>query len=145
MTNKNILIIDDNYDKVQGIVRALNNSEVEITSVQSSRCALKKLRATQFDLLVLDLQLPEDLGEDIDPTGGLKLLKYIEDSNIIKKPKHILGFTAHQDSYDASINDFNSRGWALHLSKGDFGVVASVITSQLNYSHNENFECDVAI
>ncbi|EGQ8088681.1 response regulator [Vibrio vulnificus] len=145
MTNKKILIVDDNYGKVQGIVRALNNNDVEITSVQSSRCAVKELRATQFDLLVLDLQLPEALGEDVDPTGGLKLLKYIEDSNIIKKPKHILGFTAHQDSYDTSINDFSSRGWALHLSKGDFGVVASVITSQLNYSHNENFECDVAI
>ncbi|MEF1341561.1 response regulator, partial [Vibrio rotiferianus] len=81
MTNKKILIVDDNYDKVQGIARALNNSEVEITSVQSSRCAVKELRATQFDLLVLDLQLPEALGEDVDPTGGLNLLKYIEDSN----------------------------------------------------------------
>ncbi|HIF9443837.1 TPA: response regulator [Photobacterium damselae] len=145
MTSKKILIVDDNYDKVQGIARALNNSEVDIKSVQSSRCALKEMRVIQFDLLVLDLQLPEALGEDVDPTGGLNLLKYIEDSNIIKKPKHILGFTAHQDSYDTSIADFSSRGWALHLFKGNFSAVASVITSQLNYSHNENFECDVAI
>lgn len=145
MTKKNILIVDDNYDKVLGIAKALSDSEIEITSVQSSRCAVIKMKSTQFDLLVLDLQLPEALGEDVDPTGGLNLLKYIEENKIIEKPKHILGFTAHQDSYDKSIDDFSSRGWALHLSKGDFGVIASVITSQLNYSHNENFECDVAI
>lgn len=145
MYKNRILIVDDNYEKVQGVARSLESDRVEIISVQSSRCALRELKKSKFDLLVLDLQLPEALGEDIEPSGGINLLKYIEESQIIKKPKHILGFTAHQDSYEASIDEFNSRGWALHLSKGDFSVIASVITSQLNYSHNDQFDCDVAI
>lgn len=144
MTPK-VLIVDDNYEKVQGIAKAIRSSSIDIKSVQSSRCALKEMRSTQYDLLVLDLQLPEALGEDVDSTGGLNLLKFIENNDFIKKPKHILGFTAHQDSYDAAINDFDTRGWVLHLSTGDFTRIASVITSQLDYSHSDQVECDVAI
>lgn len=145
MSTYNILIVDDNYEKVQGIVKSLKSNDIAITSVQSSRCAIKELKKLQFDMLVLDLQLPEDLGDDIDPTAGLKLLRFIQCNSSIQKPKHILGFTAHQGSYDESINEFNAKGWALHLSKGDFSVIASVIMSQLNYTYSEQFDCDIAI
>ncbi|MGF1838647.1 response regulator [Vibrio atlanticus] len=145
MSKPRILIVDDNYEKVQGIVSSLSSQNIEVKTVPSSRCALLELRDVQYDLLVLDLQIPEALGEEIDQSGGVKLLKNIEGNNLIKKPSHILGFTAHQDSHNEAINEFESRGWALHLSKGDFNLIASIITSQIKYSYPEQFDCDVAI
>ncbi|CAH0527967.1 hypothetical protein R7R25_04300 [Vibrio sp. 2026] len=145
MAKAKILVVDDNYEKVQGIAASLKEFNFEIKTVLSARCALMELKSTKYELLVLDLQIPEALGEDIDPDGGVKLLRNIADNVMIKKPKHILGFTSHQDSFQSSKNEFDSRGWLLHLFNGDFDVIKSAICSQLQYSATNSDFCDVVI
>lgn len=145
MSKPTILIVDDNYSKIQGITAALKDFDFDFDTVLSSRCALQKMKVHQFDLLVIDLQIPEALGEDIDQEGGLKLLKNIPYNPLIKKPRHIVGFTSHKDSYDQCKDDFESSGWSIHLFNGDYDLIKSVITSQIDYSNNGKVSCDIAI
>lgn len=145
MVNSKILIVDDNYNKIQGIVASLAGLNIETEIALSSKCALSKLKNTQFDLLIIDLQIPEVLGEEISLEGGAKLLRNITKNTRIKKPTYIIGFTSHSDSYNSFKKEFDSSGWSLHMFDGDFTAIQSVIINQLRYITRKEIHCDVAI
>ncbi|MBT8499567.1 hypothetical protein DH20_07410 [Pantoea agglomerans] len=97
------LIVDDQYeDKAQIIASILMSiGEPDFDLVVDAKNAIKSLTSVKYDLLILDLQIPEVLGEDAKNDGGTQLLKFIELNESIKKPTVVLGITSHKDAYDS--------------------------------------------
>ncbi|EFI4642480.1 hypothetical protein GXH13_23410, partial [Escherichia coli] len=87
------LIVDDQYeDKAQIIASILKSiGENDFDLVVDAKKAIKSMTSVKYDLLILDLQIPEVLGEDAKNDGGTQLLKYIELNELIIKPTVVLG------------------------------------------------------
>lgn len=141
-----ILIVDDNYESVKLILTDLNIDVHTIKDhVSTSKEALKKLKESEYDLLIIDLQIPETIGEDVDPAGGMKLLEYVDSIDDINKPIHILGYTSHKESYDLCKDTFYSMGWSLILKTEDSSIVKKIIEAKLRHARNPNQKYDVCI
>ncbi|HBQ3196426.1 TPA: hypothetical protein L7V93_005388, partial [Klebsiella variicola subsp. variicola] len=115
------LIVDDQYeDKAKVVAGILSQiGETDFNLVVDAKNAIKSMCAEKFDLLILDLQIPDVLGEDAKNDGGIQLLQYIELNETIFKPTVVLGITSHRDAYDHSFNFFQKRGWSLILGVDD--------------------------
>lgn len=123
------LIVDDQYeDKAQIIASILMSiGEPDFDLVVDAKNAIKSLNSVKYDLLILDLQIPEVLGEDAKNDGGTQLLKFIELNESIKKPTVVLGITSHKDAYDSCSEFFKKRGWSLILGVDDQEQISSVL------------------
>lgn len=126
------LIVDDQYeDKAQviaGVLKRVGASEIEL--VASAKDALKRMRGEKYDLLVLDLQIPDELGLDATPQGGKQLLEYVELNPEIHRPSIVVAITSHQEAYDLCEEFFRSRGWSLLLGVEDEDMLYSVLSTQ---------------
>lgn len=123
------LIVDDQYeDKAQIIASILKSiGENDFDLVVDAKKAIKSMTSVKYDLLILDLQIPEVLGEDAKNDGGTQLLKYIELNELIIKPTVVLGITSHKDAYDSCFDFFKKRGWSLILGVDDQEQISSVL------------------
>ncbi|WPX20104.1 hypothetical protein RHM58_09250 [Pseudomonas sp. 10S4] len=71
-----ILIIDDEYTKISAIseVAMAFDDSVIIEHASTSNEARRKLQAAEYDLLIIDLNLPAALGSSPTRNGGLDFL-----------------------------------------------------------------------
>lgn len=138
------LIVDDQYeDKAKVIASVLQRVGVsDIDLVADSKNAIKLMSNTKYDLLILDLQIPEVLGEDAQPNGGTQLLEYIEVNRAIQKPTVVLGVTSHTDSFESSQDFFRKRGWSLILGVEDEDRIFSILSTMKAHvtKSNNNFD-----
>lgn len=135
------LIVDDQYeDKAKVIASILTNiGESDFNLVVDAKNAIKAMRSEKYDVLILDLQIPEVLGEDAKNDGGTQLLQYIELNESIKKPTVVLGITSHKDAYDSCFSFFQKRGWSLILGVDDQEHISSVLkTMKVHVTTLEN-------
>ncbi|PFI96862.1 hypothetical protein COI88_27930 [Bacillus cereus] len=98
-----VLVIDDDGNKTGTIRRELTNfqflNDSDIETAQCSLDGLKALRKSQFDVIILDINLPYRFGDRPDPEGGLKLLqRAMGDRRKYKLPKEVIGLTEHDSS-----------------------------------------------
>lgn len=112
------LIVDDQYeDKAQIIASILKSiGEDDFDLVVDAKKAIRSMTSIKYDLLILDLQIPEVLGEDAKNDGGTQLLKYIELNESIIKPTVVLGITSHRDAYDSCFDFFKKEDGLLSLA-----------------------------
>ncbi|MGK4151934.1 hypothetical protein AB0X74_04550 [Kurthia gibsonii] len=95
------LIVDDNHKKVKEIRDCLVSVGIQIedidvvTDIVEGR---KKLKSVFYDLLILDIQIPERVGENPLINGGLQILELLKDRYRYKKPGYIIGLTEFSDS-----------------------------------------------
>lgn len=114
-----ILVVDDNYTKVKKIhsLLEISNSDDELIDVRSSWEALETLKKIDFDIVVIDIYIPELIGEEVSPEGGVDLLHQIELSHDIFPPKFILGLTQHSEDFQKLQSAFSSYGWMVFLDE----------------------------
>ena len=62
---KNVLIVEDNELNLEVLVGVLRVFDVELTSAETGTKGLDAVQSAKFDLVLLDLQLPELDGEAI--------------------------------------------------------------------------------
>lgn len=142
----NILVVDDQYDKVKNIISLLGVKEtIDFEHVTNSKDALRMLKTVKFDIIIIDLQIPEALGEEINPNGGRKLLEYIDQNTDLNRPTHILGLTSHIDSYNEAISSFQSRGWSLILGMDDKELIKNIISAKVRHAVNPPKNYEIAI
>ncbi|GAB6097205.1 response regulator [Desulfatiferula olefinivorans] len=141
-----ILIIDDNYDHVQKIIKTINNEiDANFEHATNSRDALKKIKGQLYDILIIDIQIPDELGGDINPYGGKDLLDYIYLNEELIKPTHILGITSHKDSYNDCIDSFTSMGWSLSCNFDDIESIKKIICAKAKHVISPPKSYDIAI
>lgn len=141
-----ILIVDDEYEKVKIIMDLLKGEfDVDFEHVSNSKDAIKKIINVKFDLLIIDIQIPPALGESIDPYGGRQLLEYIDINDDLIRPTHILGLTAHDESYQKSKKIFYDQGWSLICGTENTELIKSIIVAKIRHAVDPPQRYDVAI
>jgi nucleoside phosphorylase len=112
-----ILIVEDNSHKRENIKTAIldagNIKEDSVLIAGSVKEAKKFIYDQYFDLMILDLVLPIESGEDADAKNGVGFLETIHSSPMIKPPIHIIGLTSFSDKIADYRDQFNSRLWHL--------------------------------
>lgn len=61
----NILLVEDDLSLIDGLVFSLNKNGLQVDVVRTVKAALAQLSTTQYDLLILDLTLPDGTGFEI--------------------------------------------------------------------------------
>lgn len=61
----NILLVEDDLSLIDGLVFSLNKNGFQVDVVRTVEAALAQLSITQYDLLLLDLTLPDGTGFEI--------------------------------------------------------------------------------
>jgi signal transduction histidine kinase/DNA-binding response OmpR family regulator/CHASE3 domain sensor protein len=62
---KRVLLVEDDDLQRESIARLIGDEDIEITAVGLAQDALEKLRTTIYDCMVIDLKLPDMLGNDL--------------------------------------------------------------------------------
>lgn len=111
-----ILIVDDDSEKIKNVCEIINEFPDHLVAVDYElevKKALHRLQEKQYDLLILDIKLPKQIGSTTIDDGGVYLLQNINDTNCVKKPLHIIGFTSYDDSMGNHTKMFIANTWAL--------------------------------
>lgn len=141
-----VLILDDQYEKTKIFVNTFNEiGAFEIQTVTNSKDALNFLTRNQCDILVLDLKVPDYLGADINPKGGVEFLDFLEQNERYCKPTHILAATSHKDAYDEFEKYFSDRGWKLFYSPESSDELRTILETMALHSPGGNSSYDVVI
>lgn len=142
------IIVDDQYDsKTRIVASVLDALNVDVKHVSSAKQAIDEMLTCQFNILILDMQIPQRLGDEIDPNGGTSLLKFIELNERIKKPTFVLGVTSHPEAYEISLDFFKDRGWTLLCDQeGSLeSKLRSILQTQISHLKERQSNCDVFI
>lgn len=141
-----VLIVDDQYEgKAKYLSRILASmSGVDFQHVSSAKEALRHMKENAYELLIIDLQIPSEPGQDVDMLGGKSLLEFIELRQDILKPSKILALTAHADSYNQCIEFFSRRGWTLLLDASE-AQLSELLRAQLMQTSMDDTRYDIAI
>ena len=90
-----VLIVDDNTDKIKEITKVFNKKNWEIDTSTGSVEAMKKLKETEYDLLILDLIIPKKIGvDDVNLKNSIDLLERIKKGKGLMEPKNKVALTA---------------------------------------------------
>lgn len=112
-----ILIVEDDLKKLASIQCVIAPITQEIHGrVETACCSIEArdwLSRRQFDILILDLLLPNRPDDTPEPDGGATLLDEISVSKTLIKPGYVIGLTSHEDAFTKSIGTFNSYLWTL--------------------------------
>lgn len=134
MKSFSILVVDDTYEKVRLVGEVTNRLlGCEIESSTNTREALEKLKDKYYDLLIVDMNLPEFIGESPSLVTGTELISSLFQMDRFKKPLAIVAVTSHADAYEASEKKLIKLGVPLILIKNDDSELKTVISSKVNY------------
>jgi CheY-like chemotaxis protein len=95
----NILLVDDSNDKVANIIKVIREISAKITVdvVIDFVSAQQHLISVQYDLLILDINLPIRVGEKPSLETGKNLLNEINRKSNIQSPYFIISLTQYSD------------------------------------------------
>lgn len=94
-----LLMVEDNPVSAKIVGVMLNKLELEYQHVQTGEAALNSVRAEDFDIILMDCELPDESG--FDTTRKIRALeknrKQQDPLNMNKKPISIIALTAYDD------------------------------------------------
>jgi nucleoside phosphorylase/CheY-like chemotaxis protein len=142
-----ILVVEDKYEKIQKIHAVFENKKPEIKSCPSASQAKYILERDYYDIIIIDIQIPDIDGGDISPNGGVDLLSYIENSEDIKKPGYIIGLTSYTANSKELKYEFEKFGWHLYNINTDFEIWSRILNNRMISVINNkyNYSADIAI
>lgn len=107
-----ILVVEDNYEKIKMVHDVFKNSDKPvIETVASVSEAVFLMTENQYELVVLDVQIPDIEGGEVNPMGGAELLNQIECCHDINIPKYLIGVSRFVS--EESKDEFSRHGWML--------------------------------
>lgn len=122
-----ILIIEDTESKISRIktvIEANCGIPVEnLTIARSINAGRLLLCENEYDLLILDLVLPLNDGEEPDQEESPKFIDEIYSNNLINIPNQIIGLTQHDSYFNDLKVRFEDKVWYLvkyEISKNDW-------------------------
>jgi nucleoside phosphorylase len=131
-----ILLVDDEFEKAQSIIAALSEAglgENNLIHRSNSREARQALQHTEFDLILIDLNLPEMLGAPPKRDGGLEFFDLLMLDSKIRLPKAVLFITAKEELLGAAEAEAFKRGAQLCLYSLTDNRWKSILLSKIRY------------
>lgn len=106
-----ILIIDDTPEKISTLRDLIKESGINTEPIiaHDFREAMAKMGETLFDLVILDLNIPKNWGEDSNPENAITLMKLIHHDEDLFCPMSLIGLTRLEDieKYQNSFDKFS--------------------------------------
>jgi len=97
---KKILVIDDEELITKSLLKLLKNEGYEATIARSGKEALEKVKATDFDLVISDVRMP-----DMDGIETIKQIRgYLEKADKKPIPEVLITGYADVDKYQAAMH-----------------------------------------
>lgn len=95
----NILLVDDSNDKVANVIKVIReiSDKITVDVVIDFISAQKYLMTSQYELLILDINLPIRVGEKPSLETGKNLLSEINRKSNLKSPYFIISLTQHSE------------------------------------------------
>lgn len=109
-------VVDDDDVKraeLANLIREAGGSGTQVREASSKAGARRLLNAERFDLLVLDIALPELDGEDPQLDGGIALLDEVISNARFNMPAQVIGVTAREDVYQTAAARFGGELWSV--------------------------------
>ena len=114
-----ILIIDDKDAKIdalrQVITPLFTDDTVVIDEAHTIAEGRDMMREHTYDLLILDMVIPELDGDEPSRTAGADFLNELYDNDSIQKPLQIIGLTEYEAEFNQQQVEFRDRLWYLLL------------------------------
>lgn len=141
-----ILIVDDNSTKVAEIKQVL----YEYPEIKDSICVVsdanngrRVVEEQKFDLMILDLVLPNDFGDVERPENGVDFLREIMLDPNKKCPFHILGITGKPEYINDFTEKFKEHLWFLIEYKSGVESWKSLLRNKIEYLIQSKTEIQV--
>lgn len=152
-----LLVVEDNQDKLRHILSGLSTIDgcalENIDKARDAQEAKLLLRANTYDLMILDIALPESSDKDPTPNGGIELFEEILERDIYFTPREVVGLTAFAD-YKAQAShcldaelwttlEYNpaDESWLIPLSR----KIKHIIKSKNTQQSDQSYETDICI
>lgn len=136
MISVRIILVDDQVDKASSIVSPLkerHGNAVEIVHVSNAVDARKRMRQQRFDMALIDVNLPESLGDAPSPDSGFELLDMLKVDNKVILPDEILFVTAQEDLQHEAIAKAASRGASLYFHSAEDNAWIDILVGRVGY------------
>lgn len=111
----NILIVYDDAEKIQEIKKVLEpkcTGNINLIVANCINSAKRELKKNNFDIMILDIYLPQTFGETPQQDGGMRLLKTIKDSKFYSYPRYVISIS----KYEQSTTSFSSSEGKIHTA-----------------------------
>lgn len=116
-----VLIMEDDSLKKDRILKVItDNCKIPVENIDwapSVNCGRKELIVKNYDLLLLDLVMPINDGEEPDYNQSPKFIDELYSNDMINIPNHIIGFSQHDELVDRQIEKYRDK--LSHLIKFD--------------------------
>lgn len=151
-----ILIVDDNDSKVKQICTILNEIGIldeNIVRTASIIDAKRELSKTKYDVLLLDLVLPNHMDTLPEEDGGINLLREVLSLEIYKMPRRIFALSefdeaiqrvntiAHELSFTAIKYDATSDEWRSRLKNYIELIIQMEMEDEKDYDYDAVIIC----
>ena len=105
-----ILVIDDRPEKIERVKKVLVErcalQEENINVAESVSSGIKEIKSRFYDLVILDLNLPQFDRETATEDGGMSLLKMLKADSNVKPPLQIICLTEYANIVDNQRSEF---------------------------------------
>jgi nucleoside phosphorylase/CheY-like chemotaxis protein len=111
-----ILVVEDQQNKKQLIIHQLTSSGIPLASIAHTDNvvdAKRLIKKNRYDLLILDINLPDRADCQPSKGAGLKILEFIKNNHQAKSPTYIFGMTALEEEFAEASLSFSSALWKL--------------------------------
>ncbi len=131
LKNMNILVVDDNNINLKVATTLLTNEGANVVTAKSGMQAINTAENNQFDLILMDLEMPE--------MSGMEATRKIHKLDTFRKTIPIIALTAHafsdvrREAIEAGMSDLLAKPY-----KPD--QLFSMINKWYNTSHRHNAE-----
>jgi nucleoside phosphorylase/CheY-like chemotaxis protein len=110
-----VLVVEDDSVKLRSVLECLEavpGCEAEgIDDARDAAGAKSLLRKNEYDLMILDIALPERTDQAPTADGGIALLDEVLERDIYRTPQHIVGLTAFDDILEVAGRRFADDLW----------------------------------
>ena len=135
LQGKKVLVIDHNKTSLMIIERMLRSFLLEVTAIRDPFEAIELLEKENFDLLVIDFNLPE--------LSGIDLYKRLVVNTEIKVPKTIFVSATGRESYYNQANQLGIKNFLVKpinqslMFDAVMGALKGAATREVNRDYNE--------
>jgi nucleoside phosphorylase/CheY-like chemotaxis protein len=141
-----ILIVDDKQEKITDFINHLTSisiSREDISVVRDAHDARKQMKETKYDILILDIAIPERVENLENISVGLDLLNEISERDSYKPPAYILCVTALDEEIDDLQKEFEGKTWQLvSFGKGSIAWKSKISDAIMYFNRNEEIKRD---
>jgi nucleoside phosphorylase/CheY-like chemotaxis protein len=127
-----ILIVDDNTGRsrrlADSIVAGAGEREESIRIESNGVSARRAMSEEAFDLLLLDVLLPNRAGDDPSDIVSAAIVTELCETERLKRPARIIGITAYEDALRAASGVFGRYAWTIiSASENESGWIEQIV------------------